>query len=94
MSHDRYGLGRVIGVEGDVAVLVEFGDRQAFSLVYERYSSAVLSYLYRMLGNVERAHARLPGRVGWSNAMELLLTGERVDAPTARRRKFSSSRPA
>jgi RNA polymerase sigma-70 factor (ECF subfamily) len=29
------------------------GDRQAFSLVYERYSSAVLSYLYRMLGNVE-----------------------------------------
>lgn len=29
------------------------GDRQAFSIVYERYSSAVLSYLYRMLGNVE-----------------------------------------
>src|SRR5688572_31440497 len=29
------------------------GDRQAFSLLYERYSSAVLSYLYRMLGNVE-----------------------------------------
>src|SRR3954463_14829378 len=29
------------------------GDRQAFSLVYERYSSAVLSYLYRMLGNIE-----------------------------------------
>src|SRR5438876_7461035 len=29
------------------------GDRQAFSLIYERYSSAVLSYLYRMLGNVE-----------------------------------------
>ncbi|HYO09231.1 MAG TPA: sigma-70 family RNA polymerase sigma factor [Tepidisphaeraceae bacterium] len=29
------------------------GDRHAFSLVYERYSSAVLSYLYRMLGNVE-----------------------------------------
>lgn len=26
------------------------GDRQAFSLLYERYSSAVLSYLYRMLG--------------------------------------------
>ena len=29
------------------------GDRQAFSIIYERYSSAVLSYLYRMLGNVE-----------------------------------------
>src|SRR5829696_6997069 len=29
------------------------GDRAAFSIVYERYSSAVLSYLYRMLGNVE-----------------------------------------
>src|SRR5438552_147262 len=29
------------------------GDRQAFSIVYERYSSAVLSYLYRTLGNVE-----------------------------------------
>src|SRR3954471_18852599 len=29
------------------------GDRQAFSIVYERYSAAVLSYLYRMLGNVE-----------------------------------------
>ncbi len=29
------------------------GDKQAFSLLYERYSSSVLSYLYRMLGNVE-----------------------------------------
>lgn len=29
------------------------GDRQAFSIVYERYNTAVLSYLYRMLGNVE-----------------------------------------
>lgn len=29
------------------------GDKQAFSLLYERYSSAVLSYLYRMLGSVE-----------------------------------------
>ncbi|HEY1683914.1 MAG TPA: sigma-70 family RNA polymerase sigma factor [Tepidisphaeraceae bacterium] len=29
------------------------GDRQAFALLYERYSQAVLSYLYRMLGNVE-----------------------------------------
>jgi RNA polymerase sigma-70 factor, ECF subfamily len=29
------------------------GDQQAFSLLYERYSASVLSYLYRMLGNVE-----------------------------------------
>ena len=29
------------------------GDKQAFSLLYERYSSSVLSYLYRMLGNLE-----------------------------------------
>ncbi|HTW94185.1 MAG TPA: sigma factor, partial [Tepidisphaeraceae bacterium] len=29
------------------------GDQQAFSIVYERYSSSVLSYLYRMLGNIE-----------------------------------------
>jgi RNA polymerase sigma-70 factor (ECF subfamily) len=29
------------------------GDKQAFSLIYERYSGSVLSYLYRMLGNVE-----------------------------------------
>lgn len=28
-------------------------DRQAFSLLYERYSASVLSYLYRMLGNLE-----------------------------------------
>jgi E-phenylitaconyl-CoA hydratase len=27
---------------------------------------------------------RLPGRVGWSNAMEMLLTGERFDAERAR----------
>src|SRR5213595_4001215 len=29
------------------------GDKQAFSLLYERYSASVLSYLYRMLGSVE-----------------------------------------
>ncbi|MBK5287637.1 MAG: enoyl-CoA hydratase/isomerase family protein [Acidimicrobiia bacterium] len=27
---------------------------------------------------------RLPGRVGWSNAMELLLTGDRIDASAAK----------
>jgi RNA polymerase sigma-70 factor (ECF subfamily) len=29
------------------------GDKAAFEILYERYHSAVLSYLYRMLGNVE-----------------------------------------
>lgn len=29
------------------------GDKQAFALLYERYSHAILSFLYRMLGNVE-----------------------------------------
>jgi RNA polymerase sigma-70 factor (ECF subfamily) len=33
------------------------GDRQGFALLYERYSAAVLSYLYRMLGNVEDVEA-------------------------------------
>jgi RNA polymerase sigma-70 factor, ECF subfamily len=29
------------------------GDSQAFEIIYERYSQSVLSYLYRMLGNLE-----------------------------------------
>jgi RNA polymerase sigma-70 factor (ECF subfamily) len=33
------------------------GDRQAFALLFERYNAAVLSYLYRMLGNVEDVEA-------------------------------------
>jgi RNA polymerase sigma-70 factor (ECF subfamily) len=33
------------------------GDKSAFSLLYERYSSSVLSYLYRMLGSVEDVEA-------------------------------------
>lgn len=28
VSHDRYGLGVVIGVEDEIAVLVDFGSRQ------------------------------------------------------------------
>lgn len=28
VSHDRYGLGVVVGVEDEVAVLVDFGSRQ------------------------------------------------------------------
>jgi RNA polymerase sigma-70 factor (ECF subfamily) len=33
------------------------GDRQAFSLIYERYNGTILSYLYRMLGNTEDVEA-------------------------------------
>lgn len=29
VTHDRYGLGRVVGVEEDVAVIVDFGGQQA-----------------------------------------------------------------
>jgi len=29
------------------------GDKSAFAILFDRYTSAVLSYLYRMLGNVE-----------------------------------------
>ena len=29
VSHDRYGLGRVTGVEEEVALLVDFGSHQA-----------------------------------------------------------------
>ncbi len=28
VTHDQYGLGRVVGVEDDLAVLVDFGSRQ------------------------------------------------------------------
>ena len=28
VTHDKYGLGRVIGVEDDTAVVIEFGSRQ------------------------------------------------------------------
>jgi RNA polymerase sigma-70 factor (ECF subfamily) len=37
----------------DLMRRTQSGDKQAFSLLYERYSGSVLSYLYRMLGNVE-----------------------------------------
>jgi RNA polymerase sigma-70 factor (ECF subfamily) len=33
------------------------GDKQAFALIYERYSGGILSFLYRMLGNVEDVEA-------------------------------------
>jgi hypothetical protein len=28
VTHDKYGLGRVVDVEGDTAVIIEFGSRQ------------------------------------------------------------------
>src|SRR5690348_16095993 len=37
----------------DLIRRTQLGDKQAFALLYERYSASVLSYLYRMLGNVE-----------------------------------------
>lgn len=37
----------------DLMRRTQSGDKQAYAMVYERYSGAVLSYLYRMLGNVE-----------------------------------------
>ena len=37
----------------DLMRRTQTGDKQAFELLYERYSSSVLSYLYRMLGNLE-----------------------------------------
>ncbi len=44
-------LGR--STDEDLMRRTQEGDKQAFSILYERYSSSVLSYLYRMLGNVE-----------------------------------------
>jgi RNA polymerase sigma-70 factor (ECF subfamily) len=45
----------VLGKSSDEDLMhrTQLGDKQAFSLLYERYSASVLSYLYRMLGNLE-----------------------------------------
>ncbi|HSU65868.1 MAG TPA: sigma-70 family RNA polymerase sigma factor [Tepidisphaeraceae bacterium] len=37
----------------DLMRRTQLGDKSAFSQLYERYSASVLSYLYRMLGNLE-----------------------------------------
>lgn len=37
----------------DLMHRTQLGDKAAFSILYERYSASVLSYLYRMLGNLE-----------------------------------------
>src|ERR1700733_6494580 len=44
-------LGRA--ADEDLMRRAQQGDRQAFGLLYERYSSAILSYLFRLLGNIE-----------------------------------------
>ena len=41
----------------DLMKRTQQGDQKAFSVLYERYSASVLSYLYRMLGNVEDVEA-------------------------------------
>ena len=45
----------VLGKASDEDLMrrTQLGDKAAFSIIYERYSSSVLSYLYRMLGNLE-----------------------------------------
>lgn len=48
---DATALGK--SSDEDLMRRTQNGDQQAYSLLYERYSSAVLSYLYRMLGSVE-----------------------------------------
>lgn len=49
----------VLGRSSDEELMhrTQAGDRQAFSILYERYNRAILSYLYRMLGNVEDVEA-------------------------------------
>lgn len=37
----------------DLMKRTQLGDKAAFEILYERYSQSVLSYLYRMLGNLE-----------------------------------------
>jgi RNA polymerase sigma-70 factor (ECF subfamily) len=44
-------LGRA--TDEDLMRRTQQGDKRAFEILYERYSASVLSYLYRMLGNVE-----------------------------------------
>jgi len=65
----------------DLMKRTQKGDKQAFALLYERYSSSVLSYLYRMLGNLEDVE---------SIAQEVFLRAFRF-APTYRYpQKFST----
>jgi len=49
------GLGRA--ADEELMRRTAEGDQQAYAILYERYHQAVLSYLYRMLGNVEDVEA-------------------------------------
>jgi RNA polymerase sigma-70 factor (ECF subfamily) len=49
--HASAALGKAS--DEDLMRRTQQGDKIAFSILYERYSSSVLSYLYRMLGNLE-----------------------------------------
>jgi RNA polymerase sigma-70 factor, ECF subfamily len=44
-----------LGRESDEELMrrAQQDDKQAFALIYERYTGSVVSYLYRMLGNIE-----------------------------------------
>jgi RNA polymerase sigma-70 factor (ECF subfamily) len=48
-----------LGRSGDEQLMrrAQQGDRQAFAMLFDRYNASVLSYLYRMLGNVEDVEA-------------------------------------
>ena len=48
-----------LGRSGDEDLMrrTQQGDKQAFEILYERYSASVLSYLYRMLGSLEDVEA-------------------------------------
>ena len=65
----------------DLMRRTQLADRQAFSLLYERYSASVLSYLYRMMGNVEDVE---------SIAQEVFLRAFRFAATYRYPQKFST----
>ena len=58
-THEETLAPVVLGRSSDEELMhrTQQGDRQAFSILYERYNAAILSYLYRMLGNVEDVEA-------------------------------------
>jgi valyl-tRNA synthetase len=65
----------------DLMLRTQQGDKLAFSLLYERYSASVLSYLYRMLGKVEEVE---------SIAQEVFLRAFRFSSTYQHPNKFST----
>lgn len=45
------------GLEARLMQMAQEGDRKAFADIYQQYSPAILSYLYRMLGSLEDVEA-------------------------------------